>query len=186
MEVGLKEYGINGFTKDDLQKYLTYDLELGLLWWKERTPEMFHHTANPDVQCRAWNARFSGKFVGSVDNQGYLRLGLEGKRISVHRCLVFLRDGYLIKGSVIDHIDRVKTNNKSKNLRVVSFKDNSRNKVMQNSIGFSGVRKNGSGFSTSICVDGDRIHGGTHKTPEEAYDKYLELKKEYHKITSLT
>ena len=112
----MKEYSINGFTKDDLQKYLTYDLELGLLWWKERTPEMFHHTANPDVQCRAWNARFSGKFVGSVDNQGYLRLGLEGKRISVHRCLVFLRDGYLIKGSVIDHIDRVKTNNKSKNL----------------------------------------------------------------------
>lgn len=63
---------------------------------------------------------------GSLDKDGYLIIKIKGKQFKAHRIVWFLCNGKFPIG-VIDHINRVRTDNRIENLRDVSQAENVRN-----------------------------------------------------------
>ena len=76
----------------------------------------------------------------------------------------------------IDHINRVRSDNRLQNLRSVTHLINSKNTIGK------GYEKRGDVFRASICVDRKKIYLGNYKTEQEAQQAYLEAKKKYNKI----
>lgn len=64
--------------------------------------------------------------LGSYDKQGYLILKIKGKQFKAHRIAWFLYNGSFPL-SVIDHVNRIKSDNRICNLRDVSVLTNSNN-----------------------------------------------------------
>ena len=60
---------------DDLFDYVA---ESGVLTWKPRSPAMF--TSNHSKHANSWNARYSGKSVGTPTGGDYLSTVVYGKR----------------------------------------------------------------------------------------------------------
>lgn len=65
---------------------------------------------------------------GSIDKDGYLIIKIKGKQFKAHRIVWFLCKGKFPDG-VIDHINRVRTDNRIENLRDVSQAENVKNTV---------------------------------------------------------
>jgi hypothetical protein len=59
-----------------------------------------------------------------LDKDKYARIYVKGKHIKLHRYLLDLNKNE----GIVDHIDRNRLNNTKRNLRIVSAKDNSRNR----------------------------------------------------------
>ena len=85
-----------------------YDKETGKFWWTQRG-----------------QGRQTEVPAGSVNSDGYVCLMWEGKKVQAHRLAWFLTYGYWPR--VIDHINRVRTDNRIENLREVTHKENQRN-----------------------------------------------------------
>lgn len=85
-----------------------YDKETGRFWWNERGQ-------GRQVEVPA----------GSKNSEGYVCLMWEGKKVQAHRLAWFLTYGYWPK--VIDHVNRVRDDNRIVNLREVTHKENQRN-----------------------------------------------------------
>ena len=89
----------------------------------------------------------------SVENSGYIQTTINGKHVRLHRYLLNEPDLY------VDHINGDRTDNRRKNLRCCSNKENCRNQGLssRNTSGFKGVsfdRRRGR-YSASITVDGN-------------------------------
>jgi len=68
-----------------------------------------------------------GKQIGYLSNTGYYATSHKGKQYLVHRLIWLYHYGYL--PIEIDHINRIRTDNRIQNLREVSRTENMRNKV---------------------------------------------------------
>jgi hypothetical protein len=119
-----------------------------------------------------------GKVIKGKSEKGYIKCSLwENKKqiwVLVHRFIWWISYGEVPKE--IDHINRVKGDNRLFNLRNVSHSENKKNTLGK------GYSKSGSGFEARIMVDRKLIHLGTYKTKEQARERYLEAKKLYHNI----
>lgn len=107
---------------------------------------------------------------------GYHRMVLtyEGKRykVTAHQFAFYCEHGFVPK--FIDHINRVRTDNRIENLREVeSIMINSQNRIGK---GYSYHRGNKK-FNASINDMGKRIFIGSFDTAEEAKDAYMRYKK---------
>lgn len=72
----------------------------------------------------------NNEVAGSLNTSGYYRVGVEGKSYRAHRVIAHLELGFDLSSElVVDHIDRCKTNNKVENLRIVTQKENNKNKA---------------------------------------------------------
>ena len=83
-----------------------------------------------------------GSVAGSTNNStGYWFVGVNSRIYLVHRIIYFIHHGTDPVGSVIDHADRDRTNNKIENLRMVDCSHNSRNTGLdpRNVTGCTGV-----------------------------------------------
>lgn len=124
-----------GFSQEDLCSMLEYDEKTGSLFWKQRPPTTPH--------AKAFNARYPGKKVGRPARNGYLtfsvRLNGELRPLLAHRAIFLMKRGYLPE--FIDHINRVKSDNRIENLRESSRQLNEANKKpgKRNSSGYKGV-----------------------------------------------
>ena len=100
---------------------------------------------------------------GLSDARGYLRVGIHGKMIRVHRIVA---DTFFPKidlpGLEIDHINRNPLDNRASNLRWCSRSDNCRNKNSTN------IYKNHNHFIVKFSKKGKNIYCKTFKTMEEA------------------
>lgn len=99
------------------------------------------------------------------------RIKVDGKikLVRCHRLLMNITDPNL----VVDHINGDTLDNRRENLRIASFKENSRNTVqVRNRHGYKGVGKEDKYFIAAINVDGKPIRKGRFKTPEEAAKLY--------------
>ena len=79
-------------------------------------------------------------------------------------------------GMVTDHINQNTLDNQESNLRACTDGQNKMNRSKQanNTSGYKGVARNGSGWRVQIQVDGKKMCFGTYKSPEDAakvYDK---------------
>jgi len=136
---------------------------------------------------RAANNRPLGSVAGRKDNNGYLRVRLLGQELKAHRLAWLLHHGAWPTAEV-DHINGQVSDNRIVNLRVVGVYENSQNRraaQRNNKTGLLGVAKTAKGFFAQIKAKHLRIRKGPYKTPEEAYNVYLELKRIVHPLGTL-
>lgn len=67
-----------------------------------------------------------GDVAGSVNQNGYTKVMLNGKQLNAHRVVWILLKGEIPEGFVINHIDCNKRNNKIDNLEIITQKQNTR------------------------------------------------------------
>jgi hypothetical protein len=111
-----------------------------------------------------------GEYSGSINKAGYLRTRVAGTLYTNHRLIWFMHHGTWPK--VVDHINRIKTDNRIENLRACSQSQNMHNSTTRsnNTTGVKGVswRPTKNKFRARITVDRKEICVGHFATLEEA------------------
>jgi len=127
-----------------------------------------------------------GDIAGSSSHHsGYIYITLSGTTYGAHR-LAWLYVHGVMPPDEIDHINRVKNDNRLANLRSVSHQENHHNRSLQanNKSGCSGVIwvKKSQKWSATIKMANKRIHLGeqTHLNDAIKLRKDAELKYNYH------
>lgn len=146
-------------TKEYILEHLSYDKDSGVFTWR-RDPR---------------NQNRDGSVAGWADPSGYIRIEIFGRAFRASRLAFFLAHGYFPKS--VDHINRVRQDNRSCNLRDGGIIGNARNKGKNrlNTSGFKGVGfdKDSKKWRARIRMpDGSRKCLGRYETPEEASDAY--------------
>ena len=119
------------------EQILRADFEAGELFWLQRDRSFFTN----DLSHRTWNIRFAGKRADKISLSGYMKIKIFGKSMFAHRVLWLLSHGAWPEKQ-IDHINGVRSDNRSTNIRAATNRENSRNRSLRtdNSSGLSGVR----------------------------------------------
>ncbi len=157
-------------THERLLSLLAYDPETGGFRWRitRKGPA---------------NAKRS---AGSMGSDGYRKITVDGRGYRTNRLAWFYVHGRWPGGS-IDHINRVKTDDRIANLREVTPSQNQHNQVAphgNNKSGFLGVsRKRGRlKWIASIAANGVRRNLGSFDSPEEAASAYMAAKRQLHSV----
>lgn len=158
-------------TSDHIRSILQYDPNTGHFIWIKRTNRK----------------DLLGKIAGSKTNTGYWAISVNNRKILSHRIAWIYVTGEW-PTQHIDHINGNKKDNSFANLRQVTRfgnLQNMRKATKANKIGFLGVSAHQGKWRTQIMVNGKRIRASGFNTPEEAHEKYLELKREHHKSCTI-
>lgn len=115
------------------------------------------------------------KPIGTANADGYIVFRVNSKLYYAHRVAWFLCYGEIPSG-VVDHINRVKSDNRLVNLRVVTQSENCQNRTAKGITKPKQTKK----WAASIMVNRKRKHIGYFDTPEQAHQAYIEAKKIYH------
>ena len=151
-------------TKEIVCEELDYDQSAGNLIWK--------HTRSAHAT--------EGSVAGCIQN-GYVKVTLFGHSYYAHRLIWMMVYGYFPeKDYNIDHINRVKFDNRFENLRVVTRSENRQNVVKANKSNKSGylgvIGKDGKfGYSFKGC--GLQITEGGFASAEGAHSAYMACKR---------
>lgn len=145
-----------------LRKRMDYDPTTGILTWRD-----------------------GGKVAGFVGNRGYLRVKFQRREWLAHVLAWAWAFGHVPKLQ-LDHINRVKTDNRLCNLRVVTPAQNMANRDVPKCTGPDGSplpagvqfnrleRK----FKVTLRRNGRRLHLGTYPTANEAVQALREAIRE--------
>jgi len=132
-------------TAEIVRELLDYNLETGIFIWKERDPKWFIR----DHDCKRWNRKNAGKQAFTcVSSDGYLSGSIFRIGVLAHQVAFLWVTGHWPKPE-IDHINRVRTDNRFCNLREATVFQNSQNRNLPNRTGTIGVSLTGWG---SYCV----------------------------------
>jgi len=123
----------------------------------------------------------NGTIAKTVTVNGYIKLSIwnEGKRHSLtgHQFAWFVIYNEVV--TLIDHKNRIKTDNRKENLRSITKSQNAMN--MDNVRGYTFCSRSNR-YIAIIMVNYKKKQLGTFHTPEEARKCYLENKDKYHVI----
>ena len=129
--------------------------------------------------------RMFGKVAGTLHPRGYIHIIINGVLFKAHRLIWFYHYKEWPKHT-IDHINRIKTDNRIENLRDLSMVDNFENVIKankNNSTGLRGVSKvKCNKFRAVIIKNKIKYHIGHFDSPEEAHNAYLNYKKILHPL----
>jgi len=121
------------------------------------------------------------KPMGNLTNKGYIHCATTVNyvkiNIFIHRLAWYLHYG-IAPYDKIDHINRIRNDNRISNLRSATQQQNLFNKT--DTKGYT-KRKSGR-FTASIMLNRKTINLGTYDTEKEAHQAYLDAKKIYHII----
>lgn len=130
----------------------------------------------------------AGTFSSCTDRNGYIVIGVDGKIYKEHRLVWLYVNGEFPDGD-LDHINRIKADNKIENLRCVNKCQNRENIDVHknNKCGVKGVwLHNQSGkWCASIGKNGKNIHLGSFNSIDEAAVAYKKAAEIYHTINSV-
>lgn len=156
-------------TQARLRELLRYDPETGLF-------------SNLVRRGNALPEKVSGSIIKG-DRYGYVRLSIDRVPFQAHRVAWFYMTGMWPKDE-IDHRDRVRSNNRFRNLREAANSLQKQNTgVRKDSVsGLKGVcwRPNRKQWRARIGIDGKQVHLGWFATPEAASAAYLAAKAQLH------
>ena len=153
-------------TQDELKDRLHYEPDTGLFTWR--------HTTGSKSKA--------GRVAGGYDTQGYVLVGMGRRLYRAHR-LAWLYVYGVWPNHTIDHINRVRHDNRIINLRMATQAQNCQNMSARvtNTSGFVGISQRSSGrWSARIRCNYKYIYIGTYDTPEEAYQAYQKAAAKYH------
>ena len=155
-------------TQDELKQLLHYDPNTGEFTWLANTGKK----------------KLIGKRAGRYDKFGNrFYININKKQYLAHRLAWLYVYGQWPKDQ-IDHVNGNSSDNRILNIRECNNSENSQNKSTQsnNSSGYIGVHyyKAYDKWRSRIQINNKEIHLGYFDTAEEAYEKYLEAKKQYH------
>lgn len=159
----------NILTQERLKYLIEYDSVTGIFTW-------LHDSKN-----RAYKY---GDIAGTLNSNGYLTIGIDGKMYPAHRLAYLYYWGYLPKKD-IDHINGNRSDNRLCNIREATRAENLLNQPKHkcNSSGYKGVSwcKHHKKWSAR-GHNGNRkdIHLGYFDTAEEASVVYEKFSKEKH------
>ena len=154
---------MNKLTPELLAEYLDYNPDTGIFTWRK---------------TRTFTAR-AGSIAGHRDLLGYRVIRLRNQRFKEHRLAWF----YIYKtwpAYQIDHINRIKDDNRISNLREALPSQNQINSGMRsnNSSGLRGVRKFKNKWRATIGHNGKIKHLGTFSSKTDAHKTYCKVAKE--------
>ena len=142
-------------TQDGIRKALHYFPETGEVRWRFGNGR----TVQP------W------QLAGSINGHGYRGIKINGKTVAAHRLIWLYVHGHFPK-SVVDHKNRIASDNRLSNLRDVSQTDNAQNIGLprHNKSGHIGVSwiKTHKSWTVYIKVDGKNKWLGYYKDLEQA------------------
>lgn len=146
-------------TPNDFKERLDYDPETGLFTWSQ-SPK---------------NPRMAGKKAGSVASNGYVMIQVFGKRHLAHRIAWFMTHGQW-PSFYIDHVNRIKHDNRIANLRDVPQRANVWNQPDKDVL--VGARRLPDGTWASVHMEfGEEIVQTGFLTSEEANNAFLTAQK---------
>ena len=140
-------------------------------------------TYNPESGKFTWiGNQCGGRSAGTVDDNGYIKIAIHRIDFKAHRLAWAFVHGYLPEPHrKIDHLNRVRTDNRIDNFRLCSDKQNCENsgRPKNNTTGFKGVAKckNTTKYRAYICHNRKQIHLGMFDTPEEGNLAYCNAAK---------
>jgi hypothetical protein len=112
-----------------------------------------------------------------TSKHGYLVIKINVKSIMIHRLIACCFLGFDINNeNEIDHINRMRNDNKIDNLRIVSKSQNQWNRGAKGCCWNKREKK----WTAYIQVNKKRIYLGYYDIEEEARNAYLKAKKKYH------
>lgn len=153
---------------DELKRHLSYDPDTGKFKWL-----IFS------------NGRRSEP--GSIRRDGYISIMFEKKNYLAHRLIWFYMTGKF-PDFQIDHINGLTSDNRWRNLREATNKQNQENLKIdcRNKFGLPGVtyHKRDKVFRAQIKHNGKKIWLGGFPTAELAHEAYLKAKAKYHWFNS--
>lgn len=157
MSAGKKRITRADLTLDYIKTILSYNPESGEFTW----------TGN------GWD----GRPAGTVNDDGYIKIAIHKIDFKAHRLAWAFVHGYIPDRSIlVDHLNRVRTDNRISNFRLCNDKQNAENssKPKNNTTGFKGVAKckNTTRYRAYICHNRKQIHLGMFDTPEMASAAY--------------
>lgn len=143
--------------QEELKKNLHYCEETGVFRWRRETSRRV----------------IMGSVAGTVMNSGYIMVRINHSSCLAHR-LAFVYMGVDIGPNEVDHIDRIKTNNSWKNLRIVTHIENCQNLPMnpRNTSGYNGVswNKKTNKWYAYVKIEGKQINLGNFHEKKDAVD----------------
>lgn len=147
-------------TQSELKEVLNYDQETGIFTWIKKPSK------NISI----------GALCGSINKEGYHVLRINNNSIYAHRAAWIYVYGN-IENSEIDHVNRIKTDNRIINLRLATRSQNIINRMFENSTGYRVVTevnrlKSKSKFVAASRLNNKRIHIGTFDNAEDAAFAY--------------
>ena len=146
-----------------LDELLSYDETSGLLTWK-----MLVATSRSNI-CH--NNKCGGKVAGTVNDDGYVVIGIAKKYYLAHRIIWKLMTGF-DPTDLVDHRDTDRGNNRWANLREAENGPNIQNSKIRkdNKSGIKGVHwdKHHNSWKATLSVNGQQIPLGRHKRLEDA------------------
>lgn len=159
-------------TVDRLRELLAYEPDTGVLRWRV-----------------GYGKAFAGSPAGARTWAGYMAVGIDGEKFRVHRVAWALVRGAWPE-KTIDHMDGDRCNNRLINLREVSQAVNNQNRrkpTARNTSGYLGVHRSGKhgGWMATLTISGKKKRRGPYKTPERAFDAYVDLKRRHHEGCTL-
>jgi hypothetical protein len=106
-----------------LHDFLTLCHASGVLTWKARPLAMFRS----DRAMKRWHTRHAGSRAGSPTCRGYREVSVAGLRFKEHRVIFAMANGHWPENEV-DHINRIRNDNRPQNLRAATRAENNRNR----------------------------------------------------------
>lgn len=142
-------------TQKRLKELLYYAPNTGFFWWKVDRPGKTR----------------KGDLAGSLNNDGYIQITIDGKSYKAARLTFLYTEGYFPENEV-DHHNKIRTDNRWKNLRESSHQCNMRNRNLQinNTSGVTGVNwcKGKNKWRSEIKIMGKRKNLGRYAEFDEA------------------
>lgn len=122
-----------------------------------------------DIYVKKTKFFSAGDIAGNPTHDGYFQISHNHKCYRVHRIIYLLSHGKLDSSLIIDHINGNGLDNRTENLRAVSYQDNRRNlaKDKRNISGVTGV----SNHANNTCRAAIS-HGGKRYTISFSFSKY--------------
>ena len=171
----------NEITIDILKELLDYNSETGKLYWKKRDRKYFPS----DRSCTWWNNRYSKKEAFAYKSkEGYYIGSIFGKTYLKHRVIwAFHYEKW--PSDEIDHINRIRDDNRICNLRVATHQQNLQNKTSHkgSTSKYLGVywHKQSEKWIAQIRVNGAKMYLGIFNNEENAAIAYDKASKKHHK-----
>lgn len=159
------------FTLDLVKEVVAYDPESGVFTWLK-----------PAARVKV------GDVVGSLDAHGYLVTKIRGNNVKLHRLAWFYMTGELPRE--IDHINRIKTDNRFANLRAVtdgSLQNQNKGLQKNNKTGIRGVqfKRSRKIYIAKLRVHRKQVFYGEFATLDDAVAARIAAEAKYHQFSPM-